>query len=93
MKPNDSRPARLSVLLSLLAAEAAFAQLPVTYSNLDDNASQWGVYIDPPSHVAYASIGNVAAPSVDGTALRLSLDPYPGAPARRRRLTPACTAT
>jgi len=62
-------------------------------TNLDDDASQWGIFFDGGS--AKATKTNVAKPSVDGTALKASLlsgQPYVGIHVYRN-LSPADTAT
>lgn len=62
-------------------------------TNLDDNASQWGIFYDSGS--AMATVTNVAKPSVDGTALEASLlsgHPYVGIHVYRN-LPPADIAT
>jgi hypothetical protein len=68
--------------------------MPTTSAiNLDDDASQWGIFYDGGS--AKATITNVAKPSVDGTALEASLlsgQPYVGIHVYRN-LPPADTAT
>src|SRR5947209_4539806 len=48
-------------------------------TNLDDDASQWGIFYDGGS--AMATVTNVAKPSIDGAALKASLlsgQPYVG---------------
>jgi hypothetical protein len=60
---------------------------------LEDDASQWGIFYDGGS--ALGKLDNVADPSVDGTALKISLlsgDPYTGVQAYRN-LQPADAAT
>jgi hypothetical protein len=62
-------------------------------TNLDDDASQWGIFYDGGS--AIATVTNVAKPSVDGNALEASLlsgQPYVGIHVYRN-LPPADTAT
>ena len=62
-------------------------------TNLDDDASQWGIFYDGGS--AIATVTNVPKPSVDGNALKASLlggQPYVGIHVYRN-LPPADTAT
>jgi hypothetical protein len=62
-------------------------------TNLNDDASQWGIFYDGGS--ANATVTNVAKPSVDGTALEASLlsgQPYVGVHVYRN-LPPADMAT
>src|SRR3989442_15663108 len=62
-------------------------------TNLDDNASQWGIFYD--GGTAKATKTNVSKPSVDGTALKASLlsgQPYVGIHVYRN-LPPADAAT
>jgi hypothetical protein len=64
-----------------------------TAANLDDDASQWGIFYD--GGTATATVQNVSKPSVDGSALEVSLisgQPYVGIHAYRN-LAPADTAT
>src|SRR5436190_23844256 len=42
-----------------------------TVANLDDDASQWGIFYD--GGTATATVQNVSKPSVDGSALKVSL--------------------
>ncbi len=63
--------------------------------NLDNDASQWGVYIDPPTKKATWSLDNVSTPSLDSTALRAALlggDPYTAIHVYRN-LAPVCSGT
>jgi hypothetical protein len=65
----------------------------ITATNLDDAASQWGIFYDGGS--AKATLQNAPVPSVDGSALMISLisgQPYVGIHAYRN-LLPADTAT
>lgn len=68
--------------------------IPVSIAtNLDDDASQWGIFYDSGS--AKATVTNVPRPSVDGSALKASLisgQPYVGIHVYRN-LLPADTAT
>ena len=64
-----------------------------TAPNLDDDASQWGIFYD--GGTATATVQNVSKPSLDGTALAVSLisgQPYVGIHAYRN-LAPSGTAT
>lgn len=64
-----------------------------TAANLDDDATQWGIFYD--GGTAMATLQNVAKPSVDGKSLQVSLisgQPYVGIHAYRN-LSPADTAT
>ncbi len=64
-----------------------------TAANLDDDASQWGIFYD--GGTATAIVQNVSKPSVDGSAIEVSLisgQPYVGIHAYRN-LAPADTAT
>lgn len=80
-----------------LRATAAFAQASWSgASDLDDDASQWHAYIDPPSKHATPVVMNVTDPTVDGQrALRLGIgeggDPYTGVQGYRT-LPPVPTA-
>ena len=50
-----------------------------SYENLDEDATQWGIYQD--GGTVYGTVGTTATPSLDGTALQASLqggDPYTG---------------
>lgn len=52
-----------------------------SYPNLDNDASNWRIYIDPPTKKAQSAIARVSSPSRDGTALQISLgngNPYTG---------------
>lgn len=57
---------------------------PVTTADMDDDATQWGIYQD--GGQVFGSLTNVSDPSIDGTALRIGLDsgqPYTGLHAYR----------
>jgi len=66
---------------------------PIPSTTLEDDASQWGIFYD--GGRAVAKLDNVSSPSIDGTALKISLvsgQPYTGIHAYRNQ-APANTAT
>ena len=67
------------------AAAIQTSTIPATIAaNLEDDASQWGIFYD--GGTATATLKNVSKPSVDGTALKISLisgQPYVGIHAYR----------
>ena len=75
------------------ALASAYTIPAFSATNLDDNASQWGIFYD--GGTAKATKTNVSKPSVDGTALKASLlsgQPYVGIHVYRN-LPPADAAT
>jgi hypothetical protein len=83
---NTVTPTRATPSLTATSSSASFR-------NLEDDASQWGIFYDGGS--ATAKLDNITSPGVDGTALKISLvsgQPYTGIHAYRN-LNSADTAT
>ena len=73
---REDSAATLSPMQTTLSPSAT----PTSFVALDDDASQWGIFYDGGS--ATVDLHNTVSPSVDGTALQISLiggQPYTGA--------------
>jgi hypothetical protein len=99
VKPHLSRSKLMKGLLGIVALIALVGTLVISHpwlpqpSGLEDDASQWGIFYVGGN--ALGRVDNVADPSIDDTALKISLvngDPYTDVQAYRN-LQPADAAT
>src|SRR5438132_8247409 len=81
LQANQVSP--VTTTISTVTSTSVSVTAPITAS-LEDNASQWGIFYDGSN--ASAKLENVSQPSVDGSALKISLisgQPYTGIHAYR----------
>src|SRR6266849_5322618 len=84
--PKNLQPAQASALTTMtdIATVTTIPTTPPAVANLEDDASQWGIFYDGGN--ALAKLQNISQPSVDGSALKISLlsgQPYTGIHAYR----------
>ncbi len=84
--PKHLQPAQASALTTMtdIATVTSIPTTPPAVANLEDDASQWGIFYDGGN--ALAKLENISQPSVDGSALKISLlsgQPYTGIHAYR----------
>jgi len=99
-KLGSGRPQRtmracavLTLLVLCIAPRGPGIVLADSAVGLEVNAAAWGIYIDPPGHIAGGTVANVQAPGLNSTALQVALTGCVGEMAAQRARDPRCAYT